>query len=61
MKGTWTTKPAPKVLETVLGVVAIVLIVLLGLYSQAAGRNTGNGRSAVYATTPAPASPSPRR
>jgi len=53
----WSVKPPPKVLQTVLGAVAIVVIVLLGL---AYGNPSGQCTPACGRATPAPSqSPSP--
>jgi hypothetical protein len=63
VNGTWTTKPPPKTVQTVLGALLIVVIVLLGLASQNAN-GASTGQAHVRAATPSPApsqSPSPRR
>jgi len=55
----WSVKPPPRVLQTVLGAVAIVVIVLIGL---AYGNPTGGQCTPACgrATTPAPSqAPSP--
>jgi hypothetical protein len=60
MKGTWTTKPEPKVLETILGTALIVLIILVGLAHEAL--SSGADHPTRPAATPAPsAASSPHR
>lgn len=61
LKGTWTTKDPPKTLQTILGLLLILVIIAVGLLSR--GANAGRTeQSPVRTLTTAPSqTPSPHR